>query len=180
MDNETGRASSQQVSPSEALQRFQPPAGASTSIGIRQASMSISRFGFRIGQFHLLIQPNTLSEVIIHASIYPIPSMPAWFVGTANIRGNLIPVFDLHHLLETGEPGKTQTVLVLDQGADGVGMLIDGLPHAVHVRDALNNMPPLHEALQEYVIATYATESGVWLDFDHRGFFTVLGWRLAS
>jgi len=180
MDFDKAGVSSQWLSPSEALQRFHPPEGISTSLGIRQAAMEISRFGFRIGQIHLLIQTATLSEVIIQTPIYPMPNVPSWFTGVMNLRGNLIPVFDLHDVLETGEPGQKPSVLVLDRGSDGVGILIDGLPHAVRLGGALHNIPPLHEMLQQHVSTAYRTENGIWLDFDHRSFFTALGWRLAS
>src|SRR5688572_27738277 len=113
MDFDTVGVSSQWLRPSAALQRFRPPEGIATSLGIRQAAMEIPRFGFRIGQIRLLIQTDTLSEVITQTPIYPMPSVPSWFVGVMSLRGNLIPVFDLHHLLETGEPGQSQTVLVL-------------------------------------------------------------------
>lgn len=161
MDFDTASASSQWLRPSEALQRFHPPEGASTSLGIRQAAIDISRFGFRIGQLRLLIQIGTLSEVITQTPMYPMPNVPSWFIGMMNLRGNLIPVFDLHRLLETGESGQTQTVLVLDQGSDGVGIPIDGLPHAVHLGDALHNVPPLHEILQEHVTTAYPTDGGI-------------------
>lgn len=180
MDLEKAGVPSQWLSPSEALQRFHPPEGTSTALGLRQTAIDLSRFGFRIGPLRLLIQTGTLSEVITHPPIYPIPNVPNWFVGVMNLRGNLIPVFNLHHLLETGEPGQTQTVLVLDQGSDGVGIPIDGLPHAVHLGDVLHNIPPLPEALQEHATAAFTTNGGIWLDFDHQSFFTALGWQLAS
>ena len=180
MDFDTAGASRQWLRPSEALQRFHPPQGVAVSLGIRQIAMEIPRFGFRIGQIHFLIQTDTLSEVITQTPIYPMPNVPRWFVGVMNLRGNLIPVFDLHHLLETGESAQNQTVLVLDRGSDGIGILIDGLPHAVRLGEALHNIPPLHETLQEHVTTAYTSESGIWLDFDHRDFFTALGWRLAS
>ena len=180
MDFDTAGAPNQWLSPSEALQRFDPPEGVATSVGMRQAATHIARFGFRIGQLRLLIQPHTPSEVITQTPIYPMPNMPNWFIGVMNLRGNLIPIFDLHRLLETGEPGQSQTVLVLDQGGDGVGIPIDSLPYAVHLDEALHNIPPLHETLQEYVTTAYPTEGGIWLDFEHRSFFTALGLRLAS
>lgn len=178
MDFDAAAVHSRWLSPSEALQRFHPPEG--TSPGIRQVAMDISRFGFRVGQLRLLIQTGTLSEVISQTPIYPMPNVPNWFVGVMNLRGNLIPVFDLHRLLETGEAGQTQTVLVLDQGSNGIGVPIDGLPHAVHLGDALHNIPPLHEALQEHVKTAYTTDGSIWLDFDHQSFFTTLGRQLAS
>lgn len=163
MDSDTAAVDSRWLSPSEALQRFHPSGGSSP--GMRQAAIEISRFGFRVGQLRLLIQTGILSEVITQTPIDPMPNVPNWFVGVMNLRGNLIPVFDLHRLLETGEAGQTQRVLVLDQGSNGVGIPIDGLPHAVHLGDALHNIPPLHETLQEHVTNAYKTDGGIWLDF---------------
>ena len=179
MDFDTADTLTPRLSPSEALTRFHPPEGMTPSLGIRQTPMAISRFGFRIGQLRLLIQRGTLSEVVIQTPIYPMPNVPRWFTGVMNLRGNLIPIFDLHDLLKTGEPGQPRTILVLDQGIDGVGVPIDGLPHAVHLGETLHNIPPLHETLQEYVTTAYATDNGIWLDFDHQGFFTSLGWQIA-
>jgi twitching motility protein PilI len=178
MDVDTAGIQRQWLSPSDALQRFHPPE--SSAPGTRQTAMDIARFGFRIGQLRLLIQAGAPSEVITQMPIYPMPSVPSWFVGVMNLRGNLIPVFDLHRLLETGGPSQSKTVLVLDQGSDGVGIPIDGLPHAVHLGDALHNIPPLPEMLQEHVTTAYTTDGGIWLDFDHQGFFTALGSQLAS
>ncbi len=176
MDSDTAAVQSRWLNPSEALQRFHPPKGVSP--GMRQPAIEISRFGFRVGQLHLLIQTGTLSEVITQTPIYPMPNVPSWFIGVMNLRGNLIPVFNLHRLLETGEADHAHKVLVLDQGGSGVGIPIDGLPHAVHIGDALHNIPPLHDVLQEHVTKAYTTDGRIWLDFDHRGFFTTLGKQL--
>jgi chemotaxis signal transduction protein len=102
-------------------------------------------------------------------------------MGVMNLRGNLLPVFNLHQLLDVGERGRNkQTVLVLDQGSDMVGVAIDGLPESVTPNRTLRSLPPLHEALQEHVSAAYTTDDTIWLDFDHQSFFTTLGRQVTS
>ena len=140
-----------------------------------------NRFGFRVGQLRLLITPQTFSEVVMQAVIYPLPNVPAWFPGVLNQRGNLLPVFDLHQLLDIEERSHDKrTVLVLDQGSDAVGMLIDGLPQAIPLTQTLRHVPSLPAALAAHVPSAYATGGTVWLAFDHRGFFTASGAQIIS
>jgi chemotaxis signal transduction protein len=93
-----------------------------------------------------------------------------------NLRGTLLPVFDLHQLLGTGEGSRDQrTVLILDQRDDAVGIPIDGLPQSVALDRTLQNIPPLPEGLEAHVPAAYATGKALWLDFDHQSFFMAIG-----
>lgn len=102
------------------------------------------RFGFRIGPFHLLLTPGTFSEVVRQAVIYPLPNVPPWFLGLLNQRSTLLPVFDLHRLLDTGDtPPRQRTILVLDQGREAVGLPIDGLPQAITLSPPLPQVPAL-------------------------------------
>lgn len=141
-----------------------------------QAKGQPFRFGFRVGQLHLLIARHTFSEVVTQAVIYPLPNVPTWFLGVLNQRGNLLPVFDLHELLETGERSHgTRTVLVLEQGNNAVGMLIDGLPQGLTLGATPRPVPPLPRALAAHVPTAYRAGNTVWLEFEHRGFFTTTG-----
>lgn len=101
------------------------------------------RFGVQVGQYHLLIAPQTFSEVVAHTVVYPMPHTPRWFLGLLNQRGNLVPVFDLHQLWHMAVPGQgLRTVLVLDQGSEAVGMGIDGMPQSVRLVQRLALVPP--------------------------------------
>jgi chemotaxis signal transduction protein len=103
------------------------------------------------------------SEVVTLASIASIPNVPEWFLGLMNLRGNLLPVFDLHQLLETGESRRdNRMVLILDQGSDAVGIPIDTLPQPVGINRALRHRPPLPEVLEAHVSTAYATDKIIW------------------
>ncbi len=168
------------LSPSDALNRFQPPEGAALGMSL-PVETTRTRFGFRVGDLQLLLKLDTLSEVLIQSSIYPLPNVPLWFSGVLNLRGNLLPVFDLYRLLELGDSTRqTRAILVLDQGSDGVGMPIDGLPQSVGLGNPLRTLPPLPAVLEKYVSMAYASDSGIWLDFEHQGFFTELGQQVAN
>src|SRR5262249_57054033 len=94
---------------------------------------------------------DVLSEVVTLAFIASIPNVPEWFLGLMNRRGNLLPVFDLHQLLETGETRHdNRTVLILDQGSDAEGIPIDSLPQPVSSNPELRHTPPLPERLESH------------------------------
>lgn len=133
------------------------------------------RFGFQVGGYHLLIAPQTFSEVVPQAVVYPLPNVPSWFVGLLHQRGHLLPVFDLHEVLHPRTRRRdTSSVLVLDQGSDAIGMLVDSLPQAVALTPRQRPLPPVLPILATHIVAVYGVAGKTWLDFDHRGFFTTL------
>jgi chemotaxis signal transduction protein len=116
------------------------------------------------------------SEVVIQAVIYPLPGVPFWFRGLLNQRGNLLPVFDVQQLLDPDDQRQNRrTVLILEQGSEAVGMLIDGLPQAVILAQTLPHVPALPAVLAAHVPTAYTAHDTVWLDFDHQSFFTAVG-----
>lgn len=139
------------------------------------------RFGVRVGHCHLLIASQTLSEVVARPMLYALPHTPRWFLGLLNQRGNLLPVFDLHHVLQiTAQAQGQRTALILDQGRDAVGLCIDGMPQSVRLEQRLRQVPSLPPLLAAHVGAAYGDGSAVWLEFDHHGFFTTLGAQMTA
>jgi chemotaxis signal transduction protein len=168
------------LSPSAALQRFRLSASAVPNVRPPAAGQP-TRFGFRVGQLCLLIRLDAQSEVVTTVSIASIPNVPVWFLGLLNRRGHLLPVFDLHQLLQTGERRHdNRTVLILDQGSDAVGIPIESLPQPVGINRALRHRPPLPEVLDAHVPTAYATGMTIWLEFDHQSFFTAVGAQIMS
>ena len=188
MNQVTEKKPERLLDPSVALKRFRPPASdvsAATAIAGRPmtplSEVKVARFGFRIGPLRLLIKERTISEVVTQPQIFQIPNVPTWFLGLMNLRGNLLPVFDLHQLLETGETGRDKrSVLILDQGNEAAGVPIDGLPESVALSDRLRNIPPLPDVIETHISQAFAKEGTIWLELQHHGFFTSLGRQLAN
>ena len=180
MNDKTARTARRWLNPSAALNRFKPPPGMTT--GIAPAERRRARYGFRVGDIGLLVGQNTVSEVLEKAPIYPLPNTPPWLLGLVNLRGNLVPVFDVKLFLELEDSGgrEKRWLLILDQGDRAVGVLIDGLPQTALTTHALSRLPPLPAALRAHAIKAYAQDGVVWLEFDHQGFFQALGGRMAG
>lgn len=157
------------LSPSEALTRF-VPGGQMEAEGVR--AIAPIRFGVRIGDIGLLVPSGMLSELLDSAEIYPMPTTPLWFRGLINLRGNLVPVFDLKTLFEMGDQSaETTNLLVLNTGEEAVGILIDGLPVTLDATQSLDHFPPLPPVLRESSQAVYMWDEEVWVEFDFDGLF---------
>ena len=160
--------------PTAALARFTPPEDL-LGAGPEQLTER-SRYGFRIGSLSLLIKPETGSEVIRMQAISTLPGSAPWLLGLMNLRGNLVPIFDLRLVLGMGTADEiaARTVLVLDKGEHAVGMVIDGFPQALLAMRPIANLPLLPPLLQQHVGAGYMKDERVWLEFEHDGFFSKL------
>ncbi len=167
------------LSPSNALSRFE----AKESLIFNTVSTNEwqLRFGIRIGDLCILIEPESTSEVIEKAPIYSIPNTPQCLLGLINLRGNLVPTFDLHEIFSiTRNVSKKQMILVLDEGAEAVAMLIDGLPESIDKATRLKRLPPLPQILQDHSHEAYLKDGIVWLEFQHKNFFKSLTKRFST
>lgn len=109
-------------------------------------------------------------------AISPIPNSVAWLRGMINLRGALVPVFDLALVLGvSGQAFREQpAVLVFDKGAQAVGVITDGYPVQLPGLSRMAHLPELPTALKGHVAAGYAHDGDLWLEFDHEEFFLSL------
>ncbi|MEH6872894.1 MAG: chemotaxis protein CheW [Candidatus Competibacter sp.] len=179
MNNKADRTLRRWLEPSTALNRFKPPPGIMG--GLAATERRRARYGFWIGDFGLLIDQDTTSEVLERWVIYPLPNVPAWFLGLINLRGNLVPIFDVKQFLQLEEGTREKRwLLILDQGEGTVGFFIDGLPQPVSTHQALPRLPPLPAVLRAHIAGGYTQDDQTWLGFEHRSFFRVLGGQVAG
>lgn len=165
--------------PVAGLAHFEPPAGAhlATPRQIEDQEQH-ARYGFRIDVLGLLIDPDTGSEVIPLPDIASLPGAPAGFLGLANIRGNLVPIYELRVLMEIGPrpAGVEPVALVFGEGENAVGILVEGYP--VPLADlqplARSDIPTIPSALEKLQPAAYVQNDTVWLEFDHNAFFDMV------
>jgi len=159
--------------PSAALALFEPGAGGVHAPAQRLREHAAYRYGFQVGELRLLIDPGTGSEVLARPRASPLPGTPPGFLGLMNLRGNLVPLYDLRVLLgvstDAAQPGKM--ALVLGKGDLAVGIMIESYPSTLAALRPLAEMPSLPEALLGHVSAAYAEDGKPWLEFEHDSFF---------
>ena len=159
--------------PSAALDRFEPP---ENMVLAKVVEKEVVRYGFNIGSLGLLIQPGVGSEVMQMPTIWTLPGAQPWLLGLINLRGSLVPVYDLKLVLglEARSSNAKSLVLVFDQGDKAVGMLIDDFPKPLAGLNLLPNLPHLPTALVGHVHTGYVKSEMIWLEFDHGTFLNGL------
>jgi twitching motility protein PilI len=176
------RSDSTWLPPGEALGRFVPdPHGGAVTDASPAAVQDAIRYGFRVGDLGLLIPPRVTGEVLDRPRVYLVPNTPPWLRGLCNVRGNLVPVFDLHAILGTGESDREQRwVLVLGEGENAAGLNVDNLPIPVAATHRPSARPPVPAALREHVHQALLAGSDLWLELDLDGFLRSLAPRIRA
>ena len=160
--------------PEEALNRFKKPDAALPGLDLSHNDYQLPRYGFIVNGIGFMISSEILSEVVKNYTVYPIPNTQPWLKGLVNLRGNLIPVYDLSMLLGLSDaPIQQESLLVLDKGQDSVGILIDGLPQPCDITSWTKTMqiPKLPTGLSDFITDAYSADDVIWLGFKHKEFF---------
>ncbi len=162
------------LKPEDALNRFTEPQLGVFGNADLSSTDAASQYGFTIGHIGFLIAPSTFSEIVRNVSIYPVPNTAHWMKGLVNLRGNLVPVYDLALLL--GYPPQQSediNLLVLGKDSMAVGILLDRMPGPCDT-GSWNIMPEIPEhlaSLKNYVDKVYAADEKIWLEFNHSDYF---------
>jgi twitching motility protein PilI len=132
--------------------------------------------GLRIGNLRLLVAHDCGGEIIEDARIFPLPRAAAWCRGLVNLRGNLIPAFDLHESLGlTRLRAARQWWLALGTRDDALAFPVDALPLALLANEpAVVQSSVIPEQLRAHVGAGFRIDGELWLEFRHRDFFRAL------
>jgi len=129
------------------------------------------RHGVTIGPFSVLLPPDVVSEVVKGPAIYPIPKTAPWVKGLMNLRGNLIPVFNLaeHFDADADAPGSPQ-ILAVGKAEQAVALIVDGIPRLASTRQSISHFSlPLPEEMRNHVRGAFVEEEKMWLELDISG-----------
>lgn len=86
----------------------------------REVKERWSGIGFRVGDHRFLAPMDQVREILDPPDCTRVPGTVSWFLGIANVRGNLVPVFDLHGFLIGGRSARSRQARVLTFQQEGV------------------------------------------------------------
>lgn len=122
-----------------------------------------SFFGFGIDQYKLMVAASCFCEVFVDTEIAAVPNAPDCLFGLSNIRGVLIPIYQLYTQLNLSLPKKA-FIFVVGKGESAVGLLVDALPVSLSLsafqREPLKQTHPL---LQKLAASEYKVGAHHWL-----------------
>ena len=137
----------------------------------------ITTHGVHVGNIGLLLPANEESEVVDNLSICRLPNTPTWFNGVTSLRGNMIPVFDVHDLLGFESKGQARKMVIVGTTDTAAALWVDGMPRMVMVTsdDTMKSGLPLPQLMKDHARNFFLKDDQVWIDWDAQGFFTAVG-----
>jgi twitching motility protein PilI len=169
------------LSPVAALERHTPSRRVLLDTGPQVDA--VTRYGYRLGDLGILLGVRLPCEVVPPFTPTHIPGSPRWFSGVINLRGSLVPVFDLRALFDLTSSTsvlKTPTGLILDRGDYAAAVIADGHPRPLKNMTPLSELPPMPDVLEPFVNTAYTQDREVWLELDHRKFFASIAARMGG
>jgi twitching motility protein PilI len=165
------------LAPVDALTRFSPARIVRGALAVH--SLSQLRYGVQVANMGLLVPAGVISEVVDGLTVHPMPNAASWFPGMVNLRGNLIPVFDLQALIGS----RTEIfarLLVIDRGDKAAAIPVDALPRPVDPQHRSSQMPPVPNQIEPFVRRACLDQGEIWLELDFLALFQSLGTRAGA
>lgn len=85
--------------------------------------------GFKLGDISVVAPMEQVKEILTHVTISRIPGAKEWVRGVANVRGNLLPILDLHGFIfgKVAKMTRHSRVLVMRHKGITAGLVVDGV-----------------------------------------------------
>ncbi len=128
-----------------------------------------SGIGFRIAEHKFVVSMGFVREIMKYPSTSQVPGSKEWVRGIANIRGNLLPVFDLQGFLgKKTTPVKRETrVLSIAKDKLSAGLIVDEI-YGMKYFDQLNFDAKMHHDVtwKSYCKGGYELDGENWVVFN--------------
>lgn len=144
---------------------------------IEPDAVKVSYHTFSIGNIGILLPKHSINEVIEKLASCQLPNTSEVLYGMANLRGTIIPIFDLHEQFNINSTKMhNRKILVIGKGVDAAAVLIDELPITISIseQDRCLQVPALPEMLQHVVKESYQLNDTLWHELDLPDFFANL------
>lgn len=164
--------------PSEALNReFVLDEAPQPRQSMASESESINTHGVLIGNIGLLLPRREISELVNSIAICRMPNTSTWFNGVTSLRGNMIPVFDLHALFDISRENIDRRMIIVGEGETAVAFWVDGMPRMIGLNadDNMTSKPPIPQLIRDHSRKFFLKDGQIWVDWDVQSFFTALG-----
>jgi purine-binding chemotaxis protein CheW len=93
----------------------------------------------------------SIREIIKLREVTEVPRTPRFLIGVISVRGSIIPVVDLRARLRlpVSEPTRAARILVVVQGGDPYGLLVDSVSGVVRLAESEIELPPSSFAIAD-------------------------------
>jgi purine-binding chemotaxis protein CheW len=98
---------------------------------------------FSLGKENYCIDVRQAKEVMRVPETTRVPNVPAFVLGVANLRGEIISILDTHYFFGLESQGKSQEVrvIVTDLSGETVGLRVDGVRDTIAIDEGEMQAP---------------------------------------
>lgn len=126
--------------------------------------------GFKLGEVPLVAPMEQVREILTHVTISRIPGAKEWVRGVANVRGNLLPILDLHGFIfgKVTKMSRHSRVLVMRHKGITAGLVVDevlGMRHFLE-EEFGKDVKEKNEVLRVLLNGAFQQSGDTWGVFD--------------
>ena len=145
-----------------------------------EEDQGLQRHTVLVGDIGLVLPADEVSELIEKAAVCQLPNTQAWFNGVTSIRGNMIPVFDLHELFSIEQPAASRRLIVVGQNEAAAAFWVDDFPRLLVFTDEeiTATEPSVPSLVREHARQYFKKDGEAWVEWDFKSFFATLGEQL--
>jgi twitching motility protein PilI len=140
--------------------------------------------GFRVGERRFVSGIGEVNELLLMPVLTMVPGTRPWLLGVANVRGNLVPVIDLHQYLYGQRTQLTDRsrVLLVRQSGGAIGLLVDEVLGQRNLTDEQREGAQSEddERLQRFVVENIRLGEQSWGVFDMSSLVTASDFQQAA
>lgn len=142
---------------------------------VRQKWQQIRCYGFECSGYKFIAPLNIYCELLTQMRVQALPNTPEHFLGLCNVRGNLVPVYQLEPLLQLSIP-IAKYALVIGKLEQAAALVIASKPKPFDLREFEQTEPTedLPKVLQPAMAACYQRDGETRYLLDHTRLFTNL------
>lgn len=142
-------------------------------------------YGFTAHGIHFLLPQGLYCELLTQPAITPLPNAPKHFCGLSNIRGNLVPIYNLAALTNNASiTAPPKLALILGPIATGAALAVDSNPSSIELEqattldkeesNALFQTTDLPDVIWDAVTSTRIINNTPWHQLDPKVLFSQL------
>ncbi|MBO8129646.1 MAG: chemotaxis protein CheW [Peptococcaceae bacterium] len=123
---------------------------------------------FKLSDQRYAVPVNRTSEIIRMVDITPVPRSDAYVEGIINLRGKVVPVLNLHRKmgLPEGERSRDSRIVVIENGEERIGMIVDGVDEVSTYEEDELDSPPSVAGDNPFIKGVVKRKEDLWLLLD--------------
>lgn len=118
-----------------------------------ESNVALEKYlAFLSDNLKIAVDAKNVIEIITNAKVTAIPKLPSFIKGVMNLRGQIVPVIEARARLRQtpAEYGDGSCVIVLEEGAVIIGMMVDKVASVLNIAPS-HILPPPANNKQELI-----------------------------